>query len=273
MLSKISVLTRVLQWFIPVSVVHLEVWSTVSSTPKSHLLRRAKCIRRPLRVVKWQRRSGATRRSAGEVKLNCFKAPPSLPWTKTKAETGWRSHLQPWNLAARGRSVIWSPSWFSATSRTLAHTNNKRRLKGRTRGDATLAGWTGSAWVKTADGPERWQEAADRWPDAGCFLNPQPWKRSIDCSAVGGDHKQQLHRENHRAGPGFVGAITHWVNLRAPQRPLGSVASGKNSLKKKLIWFESQIPKKGFKSKSTKYSVKWKYWFNLNSTGSEMYFS
>lgn len=79
MLSKISVLTRVLQWFIPVSVVHLEVWSTASSTAKSHLLRRAKCIRRPLRVVKWQRRSGATRRSAGEVKLNCFKAPPGPP--------------------------------------------------------------------------------------------------------------------------------------------------------------------------------------------------
>lgn len=54
----------------------LKVWSTATSTPKSHLLRRAKCIRRPLRVVKWQRRSDATRRSAGEVKLNCFKSPP-----------------------------------------------------------------------------------------------------------------------------------------------------------------------------------------------------
>lgn len=57
-------------------VVHFEVWSTATSTPKLRLLRRAKCIRRPLRVVKWQRRGDATRRSAGEVKLNCFKFPP-----------------------------------------------------------------------------------------------------------------------------------------------------------------------------------------------------
>lgn len=87
------------------------------STLKSHLLGRAKCIRRPPRVVKWRWSSGASRRLAGEAQLNCFK----FLRTKTKGQAGWRSHLQPWNLAALGSSFHFIAILGATTSGTLAH--------------------------------------------------------------------------------------------------------------------------------------------------------